>query len=468
MSQLEVNAECKAWGNLTENFLHYQKVNDNNVIDVIRPLTEDSSIVLNNLNFSGELHFKKIKCNSLQLYSVSARKIIFEDVECERIDLEEVECNSLQIINLKSSVFRFRFLTSKDINITKSGISSLKLFDTSSPSINIELNKNLKSNIRDVSCDILNYEIFESTLQSFTVWNLDSKEARFDLPSVVQEFELYGYIKGACYFGRNNEKSVRSLYDKWLLSEVDIRSSINGDIQFHNFMCHNFQLSFSNSNRGSIDFDGISPFANCSVLDISSNRLENIKFYACDFNGFSPKYSEVSENSYENCISHGTTWPEFRSYDSKHHLNYNEYLNGEKYYYDSLGKMCEKSGDLFGRYKYSYLAKNSELKSVSHNSQGVSLDYVPLVLSKIFSRYNTSWMLVLLWLMVFNFAYFIFLKFSLHDLITAFNPLHKFESLNYVVDSKIISGDFYLVNFCMRLINSFLVFKFLKSFKKYY
>jgi len=101
-------------------------------------------------------------------------------------DLEEVECNSLQIINLKSSVFRFRFLTSKDINITKSGISSLKLFDTSSPSINIELNKNLKSNIRDVSCDILNYEIFESTLQFFTVWNLDSKEARFDLPSVVR------------------------------------------------------------------------------------------------------------------------------------------------------------------------------------------------------------------------------------------------------------------------------------------
>ena len=148
MSQLEVNTECKVWGNLTENFLHDQKVNDNNVIDVIRPLTEDASIVLNNLNFSGELHFKKIKCNSLQLYSVSARKIFFEDVECERIDLEEVECNSLEIINLKSSVFRFRFLTSKDINITKSGISSLKLFDTSSPSINIELNKNLKSNIR--------------------------------------------------------------------------------------------------------------------------------------------------------------------------------------------------------------------------------------------------------------------------------------------------------------------------------
>lgn len=69
---------------------------------------------------------------------------------------------------------------------------------------------------------------------------------------------------------------------------------------------------------------------------------------------------------------------------------------------------------------------------------------------------------------MFNLAYWSFLNFSLHDVITAFNPIHKLESLDYVKDIEVVGSQFYIINFLMRLMNSFLVFKFVKSFKKYY
>lgn len=471
MNQSTVNSENLSWNRLAESFSYEQKVENNNTVDLITLLDGEAEIILKNFDFSGELHIKNTKCKRLVLYSIKARKIFIENLEVESLDFEEVECDLFELTKLKTRNFKAHFITSKDINILNSEVTYFKFFDVVSPTISINLDINKNSIIRDIQSDSIHFELKSRHMKCFQVWNLNSKDGRFNLPNTVDSLKMYGYIKGDCYFGQYDSSEQKNYYAKWLINNIELYSNVNGDVQFQNFMTHHFIFYFSNSSRGSIDFHGVSPFANSSQVTITSNRLENIKFYACDFESFNLKSSKISENTFNNCISHGTSWPKYRPYNSEHHLNNNEYLNGKKYYYDSLSIMCELSGDLFGKYNYAYLAKNAELELVSYNSKGWTshgLDYIPLVLSKILSRYNTSWGLVLLWLIMFNLGYWSFLNFSLHDVITAFNPIHKLESLNYVKNSKILGSQFYIINFLMRLMNSFLVFKFVKSFKKYY
>ncbi len=471
LKKLLVEPESDKWQELVKCVSYSRLVEDNNISDIIGNGSCKTDIHLNNLEFKGDLHLDNLVFPKLSLSGVTANRIYIKNLSVESLEIRLLECDSIHFIDLKANNLYVRHMDTKDFDIGLSNIKSLCIFNVKSKDTSIKLKENKTIDIRDIECVTFDLSSNELQMDKLVVCNLDVKNAHFDLPHIINNFELYGYIEGNCSFWENssNDKSrPDAVFMRWCILKIQISCNFLGDFQLHNFITHNFNLSYSNTKHGSIDFNGVTPFSASSLLRITSNKLYNNKFYACDFKGFGDKKSMVSENSFNSSLSHGTTWPSYGKYDESYHLNFNEYLNGKKYYYESLSNMCDLSGDSFGKYAYQKEAKNTEIESIKHNSNFSFVDYLPLILSKIFSKYNTSWLIALVWIVLFNFSYFIYLNFSLHDLITAFNPVHRLESLNFLSDSQPVDSKFYFVNFIMRIINSFLVFKFIKSFRKYY
>lgn len=261
------------------------------------------------------------------------------------------------------------------------------------------------------------------------------------------------------------------------------------------------QLSVSSFSCGSgkLSFHGFSALggSQTSVL-FQSISFGNSDFKDCDFRSF--RCFEIDKVQFQNASSIGTKWPLNPVYKSGNSLL-------ESYYY-KVYKMLVDDGDLEHglQFRRRYLnTKVSLLKSEENESKLVAwADRKSLQLGEFTSEHGTNWLRALVILLCLNliltpifinffnmfeislfncsftngfdfsfsterFSWFGLeiiennrMVFSLRDALLSMNPAHRLSSLSFDGNTW-----FVLYNSINRVINGYLYFQILKSFRKY-
>lgn len=207
----------------------------------------------------------------------------------------------------------------------------------------------------------------------------------------------------------------------------------------------------------------------------------------------------IQETDFGNSIFFNCNFSEFKMLFDSSKLD-NLYLSGsilppnvstvvrenyiqEKYAYNQLKRVYAKN-DIFKANEYEIKEIESYRNYLQANKEHLG-DRIILFLNKITSNHNTNWMVSLFWLFVFNAIAFSLLLYCLdfelnftqegfNNFINLFsysfsflNPIHRTDFLSNGFKNILWNPKAELVDGISRIINAFLIYQFIQSFRKF-